>query len=223
MLKPYLPFPLKEACLEEMVADALEAGEDVAAAHFFGEALPQMAGETCEFSGCQFEKCIFSACGAARLVFVDCVFERCDLSGMDFQRATFQRVGFRNCRMRGASFSHTALMNVSFEQCQMDYCSFGAAKAQHVAFSDCAMKESGFADFSWRAVVFERCCLQASEWLHTPMKGLSLVSCQIDGIMVDLPALRGLRVMADQALLLAGLLGLEIVSSQANSPALQNE
>lgn len=213
MLKPALPITLTEACLEDAIADAMAAGEDIAARHFFGEALPALPREICEFTGCHFEKCSFSPCQASRLTFVDCVLDRCDLSSMDFQKATFQRVTFLHCRMTGASFPQATLMNVTFDQCQMDYCNFTEAKAQHAAFSCCALKESGFVDFRWRSVIFDRCNLQSSEWLHTPMKGLNLVSNQIEGIAVELPALRGLTVTADQALVLSGLLGLKVVSS----------
>ena len=216
MLMPVLPASLTEACLEAAIADALAAGEDIAAGHFFGEALPGLPGEICEFRGCHFEKCSFSPCQAARLTFVDCVFDRCDVSGMDFQRATFQRAAFRHCRMTGANFPQATLMNVAFAQCQMDYCNFTEAKAQHAAFSECSLKESGFVDFRWRAVTFDRCNLQSSEWLHTSMKGLKLVSNQIEGIAVELPALRGLIVTADQALVLSGLLGLKVVSAPDN-------
>ena len=102
MLPPKLPENLREETLEEAVCEALNQETDVEQCHFYGEDLPDLAGETLEFSGCCFEKCVFRSSGSERLIFVDCVLDKCDLSGMRFEKSTFQRVSFRGCRIHRA-------------------------------------------------------------------------------------------------------------------------
>jgi len=210
MLKPELMKELRPAMLEEEIERALDERGDVENCHFYGEALPELQGMCLEFSGCLFERCSFSDCGAERLVFVDCIFETCDLSGMHFPKSTLQRCAFQDCRMTGVQFTNSVLMNVSFWECLMDFANFSEIKAQHVAFAGCALKESIFYTVRWQDLVFQECCMQHSEWSHTLMKGLDMRSSEIDGIVVDILNLKGLRVTRDQALMLSGLLGLKI-------------
>ena len=62
----------------------------------------------------------------------------------------------------------------------------------------------------WRALTFEVCPLMAAELFKTPLEGMDLTTCQIDGLIVDPPSLRGAVVTAEQACGLAKLLGLII-------------
>ena len=50
----------------------------------------------------------------------------------------------------------------------------------------------------------------AAELFKTPLEGMDLTTCQIDGLIVDPPSLRGAVVTAEQACGLAKLLGLII-------------
>ena len=50
----------------------------------------------------------------------------------------------------------------------------------------------------------------AAELFKTPLEGMDLTTCQIDGLIVDPPSLRGAVVTAVQACGLAKLLGLII-------------
>ena len=57
MLPPKLPV-LREEMLEDAISQAMGEDRDIEACHFFGDALPDGEGETLEFSGCHFEKCV---------------------------------------------------------------------------------------------------------------------------------------------------------------------
>ena len=52
--------------------------------------------------------------------------------------------------------------------------------------------------------------MKRAEFHETPLKGLNVTSCQIEGILTDLPLLRGLIVTSEQAAQLSALLGLVI-------------
>ena len=55
------------------------------------------------------------------------------------------------------------------------------------------------------------CVLQAAEIHETALRGLDVTRCDIGGMTVDLPAVRGMRVTEAQALQLSALLGLNVV------------
>ena len=53
--------------------------------------------------------------------------------------------------------------------------------------------------------------LTRSQWSHTPLKGMDVSTCRLDGIRITPSDLQGLRISAEQALILCGLLGIEII------------
>jgi len=208
--EPMIPERLIEASLEDTIAQAIDEGSDIELMRFYGEALPAFEGEALEFRSCIFERCSFNLEDAERLVFVDCVFDRCDTSSMNFYRSTFQRVEFFNCRMTGVQFSNGTIFNALFQDCQMDFANFSEIKAQHLLFQRCAIKESMFYKVNWMDWSWQDCNLTRAEFPHTLLKGMDVSACEIDGMITDLPNLRGLKVTAAQALALSGLLGLVI-------------
>ena len=72
------------------------------------------------------------------------------------------------------------------------------------------MKECGVYRFRWQDWVLRACNLSRAEIRETSLKGLDVTSCDIEGVAVDLPSLRGLKVNREQAMGLAALLGLVI-------------
>ena len=57
---PKLPDQVREALIEEEVERAVEEGLDVESCHFYGEELPNLAGETVEFFGCILKNARFA-------------------------------------------------------------------------------------------------------------------------------------------------------------------
>jgi hypothetical protein len=62
----------------------------------------------------------------------------------------------------------------------------------------------------WSKLALQDCDLTASQWSFVPMNGLNLTSCIIDNIRVEMMSLRGVTVTSQQALMLAGMLGIKI-------------
>ena len=59
-------------------------------------------------------------------------------------------------------------------------------------------------------IEFTDCDLTRATLFGTPMKGLDLTTCTLDGVLVNLPDLRGMIVTPLQAAELAKLLGLVV-------------
>lgn len=210
--KPELPCSLTEFLgLQAVAENAIEKMEDVLSHRFVDDALCDISGQILEFSGCSFERCIFSANDMKRMSFVDCVFDKCELSNEQFHRATFQRVRFVNCRMTGIGLSDSALMNVSFEGCMMNYLSAATCKLDRVQLINCQLKESLWSSMKLIKASFEDSNLTKAQWMDTPLKGIDVTTCEIAGWSIDLYDLRGLLVTSIQAVQLSGLLGVTVV------------
>ena len=72
------------------------------------------------------------------------------------------------------------------------------------------MKECGIYRLRWQDWTLRACSLNRAEIRETAMRGMDVTSCEIAGITVDIPSIRGMMVNREQALGLAALLGLVI-------------
>lgn len=196
--------------LEEIAQQAADDQQDVVGQRFVDMTLGSVDGTCLEFSGCVFERCIFSQNDVKRQSFVDCIFDHCDLSNMRFERAAFQRVRFQNCRMTGISFGDVVWMNVETKDCHMDYASFSDTKLDRVRLAGCRLRECQFNKVTLSHVTFERLDLTRAQWSFSKLNGMDMRSCEIDGWQVDVGDLRGMRVTAVQAMELSRLLGIVI-------------
>lgn len=214
--KTALPMPERNAedasGLTALVEEAIAEGEDLRWKRFCGETLDAVDGQALDIVGCIFERCTFGELDLKRISFVDCVFEKCEWSNVRLTGATFQRVCFQNCRMTGMEFLRGVLMNVTFDSCMMDYLSLSETKLDRVAFDQCRMRESLWNDVRMPKVRFSGADLTKAQWMRTPLMGLDVSSCQIEGWTISLFDLKGVKVTAAQVISLSGLLGVEIVS-----------
>lgn len=197
--------------LTALVEEAISDGEDLRGKRFADEQLDFVDGQALDIVGCVFERCTFGEIDLKRISFVDCVFEKCEWSNVRLTSATFQRVKFVNCRMTGMEFLRGVLMNASFESCMMDYVSLSETKLDRAVFSQCRMRESLWSEVRMPKIRFEGCDTTKAQWMRTPLAGVDLSSCIIDGWTISLFDLRGVKLTSAQVISLSGLLGVEIV------------
>lgn len=194
------------------VNDALAEDRDVSGYRFTDNELEEVGGKNIEFSCCVFEHCRFDELDFRRISFSDCVFIKCELSNVRLENAVFQRVSMQNCRMTGMELLSAALMSTHFENCMMDYLSLSESKLDRVLFSDCRLRESLWGDVKMPKVQFVQADLSRAQWIRTPLNGIDISSCSIEGWNISLFDLKGAKVTAAQVIELSGLLGVEIVS-----------
>ena len=92
----------------------------------------------------------------------------------------------------------------------MDYANFSMGKLTNVKLSDCSCVHAAFDSLKLKGVALTGCKLMESEWLHTPLKGVDLRGNDLSAFHIDPVDLRGAVISADQALILAALLGVVI-------------
>ena len=79
-----------------------------------------------------------------------------------------------------------------------------------VLFEQTDLSGAAFSDIGLRRramFAFRECSLAGAQFLHTPLAGQNFATCNIEGIALEGPELRGARVTALQACELAKLLG----------------
>ena len=121
--------------------------------------------------------------------------EGCDLSGLDargaqFARSSLRAVSFTGCRLAGSGFAALRARQTLWKGCDLSRCALTAGQLKDVAFSDCD--------------------LTAAQFFRTPLNGIDLTSCRLDGLVLSdgAPELRGAIVDRWQAAELARFLGL---------------
>ena len=173
---PVIPAKLREdGEVEEIVRQAIRTKDDVEGRRFERQPLEDVDFGVLQFTGCVFEKCVFSDWEMRRLDLVDCVFSHCEMGNLFFPAFAMRRLRFEHCRMTGVTFAE--------------------------GWTECRLGR----------IRLEENDLSRSQWSHTPLKGADVSTCQLDGIRMTPSDLQGLRISTEQALILCGLLGVEIV------------
>lgn len=169
----------------------------------------QEATQVC-FEQSHFQKVNLAGSHFGRFECVDLIFENCDLSNVEWIEASFHRVQFINCKLIGTNFADSILHDCLFENCIAEYASFSYSKIKHVAFKDTPLIDAEFFETTWHSLTFENCPLTGSNWFNTKLNGLNFRTCPFDKISLSQELLAGLKINQEQAITIAGGLGLLI-------------
>ena len=102
--------------------------------------------------------------------------------------------------MSGFAPSRHSAQSAAFSECGMKAVLFEQTDLSGAAFSDIGLRRRAM-------FAFRECSLAGAQFLHTPLAGQNFATCNIEGIALEGPELRGARVTALQACELAKLLG----------------
>lgn len=197
--------------LQQEAEEAVFENDDLRCRRYTDQTLDRLEGQTLDVNGCVFERCTFGEMDLKRLSFVDCVFDKCEWSNARLTNAAFQRVRFQNCRLTGMELLRGVLMNVCFDGCMMDYLSVSETKLERTTFENCRLRESLWADVKLGKSRIQNTDLTRAQWMRTPLLGVDMSTCQIDGWNISLYDLRGVKLTSAQVISLSGLLGVEVV------------
>ena len=207
---PVLPAGLPAALLAEAARAAIEEGDTISDRLFEDDCLEALEADALDFSRCLFRRVRFEPCELERIHFLDCRFEKCELSGFPLREGTLRRVVFEDCRASGATFSRMSLRDARFARCQLGYASFVESRFQEVAFSECQMEHALLHGCTQKALALEDCMLRQAEVIETPLSGVDLSGCDIDGLRSSVRWLEGTTVSLLQAPAVLGLCGIAL-------------
>lgn len=211
ILEPQLSDALEAAELKEAAENAWREEDDVRGCRFAaGTSRGLRLQAPLEIRGCLFESWRFEECAVPRLQFTDVLFRSCDLSGLDLTGCSLLRCRFSGCKAVGAYLAEAKLRQVLFEDCQMQLANLSDCRCQTVRFSRCDFTGAALLGLSLTKTAFDNCRLVDVQLTGTPLGGLDLTSCTIEGWSLRGEELRGAIVTPFQAAELSRLLGLVI-------------
>jgi uncharacterized protein YjbI with pentapeptide repeats len=157
-----------------------------------------------------FEGVVLHAADASSLIVRSAGFFRSDLSLASLAGASFSTCVLDGCKLTGVRLNRAVLKDVSLNECRTDFAQFQYAKLQRVRFERCNLKHAYFNGATMRKTVFEGCDLTGADFSGADISGSDLRRSRIEDIRLAPDQLRGVIVTHDQAIYLAGLLGLVI-------------
>ncbi|MCH3960752.1 MAG: pentapeptide repeat-containing protein [Solobacterium sp.] len=164
-----------------------------------------------EFFECTFAKIIFLG-KMDKMEFADVIFDHCDFSNISMQECCFRRVQFLHCRLTGCDMSGSSLTDTEMKECQGEYLNLNCTGLNDCSWQETLFKEASFAMMKIKHLEIKGCNFTRSEWADTKMKDLDLSDSIIDGIAVNAENLKGVIVNAEQAVVMAKLLGIRVRS-----------
>lgn len=147
---------------------------------------------------------------ASSLLVRACDLQRCDLSGATMEAASLIRCRIDGCKLTGSTLDRAILRDTVFMECRADLLRLQHAQLEHVRFERCQLRSAFFNGASMPKTVFEECDLTDADFSGADISDSDLRRSRIEGIRIAPDQLRGVIVSHDQALYLAGLLGLVI-------------
>jgi uncharacterized protein YjbI with pentapeptide repeats len=137
-------------------------------------------------------------------------FARSDLSAATLEAATLASCRLEGCKLTGTRLNRAVLKDVTFIECRADIAQFQFARLERVRFERCQMRSAFFNGAKLAKTVFEQCDLSEADFSQSDVTGSDLRRSRIEGIRIAPDQLRDVIVTHDQALYLAGLMGLVI-------------
>ncbi|MFV0557361.1 MAG: pentapeptide repeat-containing protein [Enterococcus sp.] len=158
----------------------------------------------------QLEKVSLRNARLERFEASDVLFSHCDFANLECFGASFRRVIFQNCKLTGTNFAESYLQDCQFIDCLADLASFSNTKQRVVTFTGCDLKDTDFYEMEWKNLILDHNRLSGSNWYRTSLANLNFSSNQFEQITLSTEQLKGLIVNQEQALVIAGGLGLRI-------------
>lgn len=162
-----------------------------------------------EFYECKFENVTIHQQMKAS-TFVDVIFEHCDLSNADFHECVFRRCIFNNCRMTGMDLINTSFTDVQLIGCQCTLINLSDSRWNKAYWKQCIFVDAALNMMKLKDVYIDTCDFAGCEIQDTSLSNIDLSTSNIDNIVVVPECLKGVIVNAEQAIILAQLLGIRV-------------
>lgn len=163
-----------------------------------------------EFTNVHFKDVKFNGSRFQRIFFKNCIFDNCDLSDSHFYEANLQNVSFNKCRLIGIVLTDARIQHVHFNQSNLQLASFGYSYQRYVIYDECILEESDFYENDLKDIDFTNSQLTGINLSQTSLNKIDLSNTFFTHLTVGLTDLKGCIVNENQAVSLAGLLGLVI-------------
>lgn len=166
-----------------------------------------------EYTRVRFHKCRFERCDFSKASFYEVIFEGCDFSNCSFLDTVWNKSSICGCKGDGGKFISSRWKDCTLSDSTFRYGNFSKSLWTRSSLTDCDFKEAAMAEARVGGMEPHHTSFQSVDFFRTPLKGVDLSDCQIQGITVSesLQELRGLRINPGQAVDLVHLMGVQLL------------
>ncbi len=135
----------------------------------------------------------------------------CDLANIRAHRVSLVRVELVDCRLTG--FRATALdwQDVLIQNGDARYAQFESGKFRDCEFEGCNFQDADFRGADLAGAIFRSCNLDRADLQKTKSQNTDFRKSEVEGMLVGMTDLQGAIVDPAQAMVLARVLGLQIL------------
>ena len=165
-----------------------------------------------EFRDAVFHKCRFVRCDLSGAAFLNCRLESCDLTGCRLPGSFWRDCRLTGCKADGADFRRSRLKDTLLEQSLFRSAPFTGGRWDRISAKECNFTDAVLSELRLTKVVLEKSDLTGAELFHTPLGGMDLTTCTLDGIVLSetCAELKGAVIHASQAAVVARILGITV-------------
>ena len=187
--------------------------DTVRARQFTGELLEGLDLGNLEFEDTAWRNCRFVGCDFTRSAFYRATFADCLFSGCRFRESDWRNSSLTGCKGEGGDFLASRFKGWVISDTALRYANFTRCVWDRTALCRCDLREAALSGMRLSKVTLERVELGGAELFRTSLAGVDLTTCGVEGIVVSegCGELRGAKIRAEQAAVVAHLLGMEIV------------
>lgn len=158
----------------------------------------------------KFERCEFLTDDLNEIEILDCIFLNCNLSNISFRKAVVYRTIFEECKLLGNDFIGSKFSNVKFIDSHLRYLNLSDNNLKSIFFENSDLTGAYLQEVRMKEVDFKRCNLNEVDFSDTNLNGIDLSSSDFESIIFTPTQVRGLKISASQAPLIAAQFGITI-------------
>jgi fluoroquinolone resistance protein len=167
--------------------------------------LSETTGQGASFSECAFRDCRFNACELTGAAFLNCLFTRC----------SFFDATLRGCKLLGSSFDRCRFGELCVEGGDWSFAALPGAELARSRFTDVRMREVDLIGAQCQGAVMLRVDLSGSSLARVDFSTADLRGSDLSSLDPMSVRLEGTIVDPDQAIVLAGALGVDVRLEEA--------
>lgn len=167
--------------------------------------------DTLRMEGSLLERVQFAGGQFGSVVWKDVRLVGCDLANVVARRIALTRVELLDCRLTG--FRATALdwQDVLIQNGDMRYAQLQGGKFRTCEFDGCNWQDADFQEADLSGSIFRSCNLARADLRRAKLRNTDFRKSEVEGMLVGMGDLQGAIVDPAQAMILARVLGLQIL------------
>ena len=198
--------------LTAALLSAREEGEQLAGGTFVRETAERLDLSDLTFRQTRFARCQFTDCNFSGAAFYGCEFEDCAFTGCRFPVSFWKDAALSGCKAEGGDFHKARFKDCALDRLRLRWANLTGALWERCTLTDCDLKESGCQELRVVKTTLQAVDFTQADLFRAVLKGTDLSGCTLDGVTLSASCqeLRGARIHASQAAVVARILGIEI-------------